>query len=305
MGQRSIGVERSTHFKTAMTGSLYGNAVAKMNLRGLEVKASGVGRYAILWVMALWVSVCFAQQKAATESLRTEPDLPEIIRRLTLAQLANHENAHSYTVIRQYQLLNGHKQNDSSNVVAEISYFPPATKEYVIRTANGSGSGERVVRRVLEHEAEMASSWREAAITEENYSFALLGHQDVDGSDCFVLSIRPKRDTKDLIRGRAWVDAQSFNLRRIEGSPVKNPSWWVKHVDLTLQFSQIMGMWLQTALTARAEIRLFGQRVLTAQDLQYDTPEITAAAQDQKQQQTKLPDGRATSVVGVGVFVVP
>ncbi len=136
--------------------------------------------------------------------------MAEIVERLAHAQQENHQDARSYTVLRNYELVNGKKPESSSQVQAEVSYSPPGTKAYAIRATSGNGRGERVVRRVLEHEAEMASSWKEAALIEENYSFGLLGKETIDGHECFVLSLTPRRDRKDLIRGRAWIDAEKL-----------------------------------------------------------------------------------------------
>jgi outer membrane lipoprotein-sorting protein len=60
-----------------------------------------------------------------------------------------------------------------------------------------------------------------------NYDFALLGRETIDGHDCYVLQLRPKRQTVELINGKAWVDAHDFALRRIAGVTAKSPSLWL------------------------------------------------------------------------------
>ena len=248
-------------------------------------------------------------------SAETQPSLPEIVGRLTTAQFQNHQVAHPYTLVREYELLN-RKKSEPSTVTAEVSVVPPGVKQYAIRSTQGGGNGERLVRRVLDHEIEIAPAWKQAALVEENYSFQLLGRENIDGHDCFVLGLTPRRDSKDLIRGRAWVDAASFNVRRIEGSPAKNPSWWVKHLDVTLQFSQVMGIWLQTALSARAEIRFFGEHIFRGRDVEIRTAEGSgpvAPLQASRQtayagvsQNTIAPEARRTPppIVGAGVISV-
>ena len=251
---------------------------------------------------------------AAVPPTEPQPSLPEIVDRLTAVQFQNHQVAHPYTVVRQYELLN-RKSSEPSTVMAEVSVVPPGVKEYAIRSTQGGGPGERLVRRVLDHEVEIAPAWKQTALIEENYSFQLLGRENVDGHDCFVLGLSPRRDSKDLIRGRAWVDDASFNVLRIEGSPAKNPSWWVKHLDVTLQFSQVMGIWLQTALSARAEIRFFGEHIFRGRDVEMHTadghspvPPVLASrwsAHAGAPQQTSPPQARRSPpIVGAGVISV-
>ncbi len=239
----------------------------------------------------------------------TQPSLAEIVRRLTEAQFLNHRNVHSYTVVREYELLS-RKNVEPSSVTAEVSVLSSGAKGYTIRSTQGGGSGERIVRRVLEHEAEIAPAWRQALITEENYRFELLGRESVDGYDCFVLSLTPRRDSRDLIRGRAWIDAASFNIRRVQGTPAKSPSWWVKRLEINLEFSQLFGMWLQTAFTARAEVRLFGEHILMGRDVQIRTAEAGGFITQQKEAgpAQSHPPGAAQSsptMVGAGVLSLP
>lgn len=267
---------------------------------------------------AIWLGVlvafcaCLSKHGAATQVPSSDGDAPtlaEIVERLAHTQKQNHLATRSYTVVRNYELVNGKKPESNSEVQAEVTYSPPGTKEYAIRAGSGGGRGEWVVRRVLEHEAEMASSWREVALTEENYSFKLLGTDTEEGHECFVLSLTPRSDRKDLIRGRAWIDAENFNVRRVEGAPLKTPSWWVKRLEITMQFSQVMGMWLQTAFTAKAEVRFFGEQTLLAHDVQLRTAEAvgsSAAPQADGTQSWQFNGaGNSPAIVGAGVLSMP
>jgi len=267
------------------------------------VKIVVKGQGAIWLGILVVVCVCVNQNGAAAEvpsNDKNAPTLAEIVERLAQAQSENHLAARPYTVLRDYELVNGKKPESSSQVQAEISYSPPNTKEYAIRAISGGGMGERVVRRVLEHETAMASSWKESALSEENYSFELLGKETVEGHDCYVLKLTPSRDSKDLVHGRAWIDAEEFNVRRVEGT-VKTPSWWLKRVEITMRFSQVMGMWLQTAFVAKAEVRFFGEHTLTAQDVQFRANEVAGETQSWQ------PNGVAGSpaMVGAGILSMP
>jgi len=204
-------------------------------------------------------------------------DLNSLISRMTDAQVANHGQVKEYTVVRRYTLRSGTNENSDSQVVAEVSYEPPAKKEYEIRETIGSGRGEKVVRRVLDHEVDNKSDWHSTAITADNYQFQMLGREQSKDCNCYVLGITPRREAKDLIKGKVFVDPVSFQIRRIEGELVKSPSWWVKRVNLTLNFSDVHGMWLQTAGYADADVRIVGRHVLETHDIGYRTQDMVAS----------------------------
>lgn len=219
----------------------------------------------------------FSGATGAAQQARA-PDLATIVRRMSQKQLEAHENQWAYEVTREYRFFEGAlKPIPDSQVIADVTYFPPATKEFSIRNATGSTRGQRVVRKVLEHEAQMASNWRESAILEDNYSFSYMGEEALNGRRCFVLGLEPRRSAKELIKGRAWVDAKDYLVRQIQGEPARSPSFWIKKLSLTLLFTEVEGMWLQTDVHADAEVRIFGRNMLSEHDLNYRVNNAVAA----------------------------
>jgi hypothetical protein len=106
-----------------------------------------------------------------------------------------------------------------------------------------------------------------AAIDTSNYFFSYLGMTTFNGTRCYLVGLEPKRKETELIRGTAWVDAHSFLIRHLEGQMVKNPSWMLKKVDLTIDFADVAGVWLQTAMQAVADVRFVGTQVLESQTI--------------------------------------
>ncbi len=204
------------------------------------------------------------------------PDLAAIVRNLEQAQVENRSSARAYVVTRDYQLFKEGDQQPKSTVIAEVSFLPPGTKTYEIRQASGSGQGEKVVRKILNHEQEMARDKGEHDLSRQNYEFTYVGTQGLNGVRCYVLHLHPKRSDKNLVEGLAWIDASSFLPRRIEGSPAKSPSWWVKALQLQMDYAPIAGMWLPIASRAEADIRLVGKHSFIARDVQYQTSEAVA-----------------------------
>jgi len=57
--------------------------------------------------------------------------------------------------------------------------------------------------------------------------------------------------------GQIWVDASTFRIRRIEGTPAKNPSIWIKNIHITMQFAELSGAWIGYNLQSEKQ-RTFG-----------------------------------------------
>lgn len=227
---------------------------------------------------------------------QSTPSLASVVDGMARAQAENHDVAKPYTVTREYKFFQNESAQPDSEVVAEVSFVPPDEKEFSIQQAKGSGRGASVVKRVLEHESAMASDWHQSAVTEDNYKFTFLGEEVTNGRRCYVLGLEPKRDSKELIKGKAWVDAQTYRIHRIEGEPVKSPSWWIKNLQITLLFSGVDGMWLQTATQAKAEVRMFGTHTLSSHDLSYKTGDTLAKAHRSRSRTLE-------SSVGTAIFV--
>jgi hypothetical protein len=225
------------------------------------------------------------------------PDLQTIVDRLEHAQAENRTSFHPYTVTRDYQLF-GSEPQPQSTVIAQVTFLPPDSKHYEIRQTSGSGQGEKVVRKVLDHEKEMAKDDSgEHDLSRKNYDFALVGERDLNGVRCYLLQIHPKRADKNLIEGTAWIDAQTFMPRKIAGTPSKSPSWWVKNLKLEMSYGPVAGMWLPIGSRAEADVRIVGRHTFVARDVRYERLETIA-------QNRKVRPRRPTAVVpGVGIIV--
>lgn len=187
-----------------------------------------------------------------------------IVGRMQQVQEQGRSNFSPYSVTRQYQLSTDDKKQSGSQVVAEINAVGPATMDYTLHTTAGSNRGESIVRKVLEHESAMKSRPEVSEISARNYNFASVGRDTVDGHDCYVLQLQPKRDVSELLRGKAWVDAKDFVVRKVEGEPAKSPSWWIKNLQVSIHYGEVQGVWTQSATRAVADVRFAGTHVLTS-----------------------------------------
>lgn len=215
------------------------------------------------------VGILFTALGASAQSSRvsTTPDVSTIVNRMQAA-MANRNQDRAYTVTREYKLA-PEDASKVSRVVAQVNALPSGKKDYTIK--EGSGQAENVVRKVLDHETAPAAEHAKAELSPNNYDFAYAGTDTVDGHTCYVLQLTPKRDGKDLLNGKAWIDANNYLVRQVAGSPAKSPSWWIKDVQVMVHYREIAGLWLQDATQAVANVRLVGKHTLTERALNVQT----------------------------------
>jgi hypothetical protein len=212
---------------------------------------------------------------AGAQAKPISPDVNAIVGRMVTVQQENKAHARPFTVKRGYLLLDK-KQEAKAQVVANITVQPPDNKQFWIESSSG-GVGEKVLREILSKETESPKDAQKKEISPANYDFQLLGEQKLDARSCYLVALNPKREEKDLIRGKIWVDAVSYNIVRIEGSPVKTPSWWIHDLYILMNFAEVDGMWLRTFTHAVANVRFKGKYVMESRDLEYGPVRQTAS----------------------------
>lgn len=200
-----------------------------------------------------------------------------ILARMTQARKENQALLKPYVVTRLYILVGKDEDNKKSEVTAEVSFVPPNVKKYEIKQTEGSGLGERIVRRMLDGETQIVKDYGSTDYTVANYGFALEREELLDGHRCYVIALSPKRKDKTLLRGHIWVDAETFRLRRMDAEPAKSPSWWLKNPHVIFTYDNVDGMWLQTASEFTTSVRIFGRHTMTSHDVKYE-PGAAAAA---------------------------
>jgi hypothetical protein len=214
---------------------------------------------------------------AQTQSAGATND--DIIAQMAQAQAENRTHLLPYTVTRDYKLFEGENQNQAkSRIIAEITVVPRESKKYSIENANGSGWGETIVRKILDGEVAFAKDSDSTDITRDNYDFLLVREDVLSGQRCYVLDLRPRRKSKNLLRGTIWVDANTYLPHRVEGEPAQSPSWWLRDVRIVLLYGYVGQMWLQTSSEATANVRILGRSTMASQDVNYKIGDLTSTA---------------------------
>jgi outer membrane lipoprotein-sorting protein len=181
-----------------------------------------------------------------------------------------------YSATRTYLV-----KNDKDKVRAEaqvlLRYHAPASKAFEMVSERGSGFIRgRVFKPLLESEVETAAgrNQHDSSITPANYTFKLLGEEDIDEYHCFVVRATPKRHDKYLFEGKIWIHATEFAIVKIAGRPAKNPSFWIKRVDFVRRYQKIGDFWLPLRDESVSHVKILGKHTLT---IDYDNYEIVHA----------------------------
>ena len=184
----------------------------------------------------------------------------------------------AYEGTRIYRLeYHGFPGSRSAEMIVDVKYRSPETKEFIVRSQTGSKLIlNKVFKRMLESEQEAVSkeNQRRVALTPENYRFKLDGSEDLPSGPAYILSVEPLTDNKLLYRGRIWVDAADFAVVRIEAEPSKNPSFWTKESKIEQVYSKIGDFWLPLLNRSTSNIRLGGKAELS---IDYKDYQITSA----------------------------
>jgi hypothetical protein len=207
---------------------------------------------------------------ASAQTGSVVPTVETIIARMVQARTVNRAGFQPYIVTRDYTLFGKDRYNSKSHVIADVTFVPPGSKRYVIQRTQGSGFGEKFVRRMLEGEAEIAKEYRSTDISWANYDFRFIRAEHLRGQLCYKLELLPRRKDQYLLRGNIWVDANTYLLHRCEGEPAnKSPSWWLRNIRIELVYNDVGGMWLQTVSETTVNVRIFGQYTMVTHDLEY------------------------------------
>jgi hypothetical protein len=222
-------------------------------------------------VLLLWFTPVAAQQAPAKLGNGAAiPDSNTIVQAMEAAQKNNPANSQAYTVTRQYKVFHNTEKQPVSATRAEISFVPPDTKKYVIKQVSGNSRGQKIVRDILDLETLPAKNT--SAISRQNYDFVFVQEENLGILPTYVLHMIPKRKQKDLLTGQVWVDEKTFRIERIDGVPTKKPSWWIKKLNITLQYGDLDGLWLPMYMHATAAVRFIGDYTIIGRDVGLQKP---------------------------------
>jgi hypothetical protein len=221
---------------------------------------------AIAWVMLtllLYASAHAQEQPAAAVPQLTAHQIASM---LEAKNKERAERLNTYKSTRTYNLeYHGFPSHKEASMVVDARFQRPQTKELTIVSEQGSGLlREKVLHKLVESETESVKEGKQStAISEENYEFTLVGTEVKRGHACYVLKVKPKKPNKFLYTGNIWVDTKDFAVVHISAQPAKNPSFWIKKVQIEHEYEKFGEFWLPVRNTSVSSTRFGGQATLT------------------------------------------
>jgi hypothetical protein len=77
-----------------------------------------------------------------------------------------------------------------------------------------------------------------------------------------VYQVKPHKKRPGLFKGRVYLDAHNGSLVRVEGSVVKSPSFFVKHIDFWQDYTDVQSFTLPAHIHTVAKARIVGRTIV-------------------------------------------
>ena len=188
------------------------------------------------------------------------PGADEVIAKMVQRDNERQSALDGYTAIRRYVLENP-RQHKRAEMIVRVTCLKDGSKRFETISSSGwRGALKHVFPRLLEAEAEAAYPGRreQSRVTPNNYSFEMIGQDNVNGRPVYVMEVTPKLPKKFLMRGKIWVDAEDYAIVRMQGMPAKNPSFWIKSVYFAHTYEKHGLFWFPVSDESLTDVLIFG-----------------------------------------------
>ncbi|WP_109484737.1 hypothetical protein [Occallatibacter savannae] len=174
----------------------------------------------------------------------------------------------SYTVTEHYAVFRG---RDTSKPAAEMlvktTYRKETGKSYQILAQSGSALWRnQVLKTLLENEQRMSQpgNVETALINSSNYEMKLDKNavQTLNGRQCLLLDITPRRKSEYLFNGLLWVDARDYAIVQLKGTAAKSAVFIANAAEVTRQYAEVNDVPMATHAEAVSGSSLLGQTVV-------------------------------------------
>lgn len=211
------------------------------------------------------VVLCLSQ---AVSAFAQVPDVFTVIRGIDSSVKDRLDRLAGYTVTEHYAVFRGH---DTSKPTAEMlvrtTYRKEAGKSYEILSQSGSSLWRNeVLKTLLENEQRMSrpGNVETALINSSNYEMKLDNNpaQMLNGRQCLVLDITPRRKSQYLFKGQLWVDAHDYAIVQLKGTAAKSAIFIANAAEVTRQYAEVENLPMATHAEAVSGSALLGQTVV-------------------------------------------
>jgi hypothetical protein len=196
------------------------------------------------------------------------PDLATIVRGVDASVRDRLDRLASYTVTEHYAVFRGHDDTAATaEMLVKTTYRKETGKSFEILSQSGSSLWRNeVLKTLLENEQRMSQpgNVESALINSSNYEMKLdkNGAGTLNGRQCLVLDITPRRKSQYLFKGQLWVDAHDYAIVQLKGTAAKSAIFLANAAEVTRQYGEIDSMPMATHAEAVSGSALLGQTVV-------------------------------------------
>jgi hypothetical protein len=212
------------------------------------------------------------EQKEVVESHPLAASGSEIFTELLRHNAQRDAALRRYSVLRTYEVRSNTGRLYAREVV-KMDYQAPSQKTFFTVSEEGSGLVRSLVlKRLIESEKETAAGkeHHDSSIAPTNYSFEMLGEEELGIHRCIVVRAVPKREDKYLFEGTIWIDRQDYAIVKIAGHPAKRLSFWIEQADFVREYQKIGAFWFPSEDMTVVRVRLKGIKTLTIRHEGYE-----------------------------------
>lgn len=222
--------------------------------------------------------ILIASLLAASSSAAQQPppDISTILHGVDSSVKNRIDHLAAYTVTEHYAVFRGKEEtHPTAEMLVKTTYRKQQGKSYVIVSQSGSSFWRNeVLATLLDNEKRMSlpGNVETALINSANYEMKLdaTAREQLNGRDCMVLDISPKRTSQFLFKGKVWVDAHDFAIVLLKGRASKSAFFLASAADVTRQYDEVNGLPMASHAQAISASSLLGQTVVKIDYTNYE-----------------------------------
>jgi hypothetical protein len=207
--------------------------------------------------------VLTAPQLDATDELPVmSPELTLSTYQHRLGQQAAELSAYSAVTVVRAELPESSQQGEFE---LQRKFEAPHTLQFTpVHYTGDSFVKSNVITRLLQSEVDhvQKDDPSQTAISPANYKFTYKGAGRVQDRLVHVYQLKPRKKRPGLFKGRVYLDAHTGALVRAEGSVVKSPSFFVKHIEFWQDYTEVQSFMLPVHIHSEAKARIVGRTIV-------------------------------------------
>jgi hypothetical protein len=205
---------------------------------------------------------------------RSAPTADEIVSRMLVKNDERQTALQHYRTDRTYQLeYDGTGGKHHAEMIVRAEYQAPGRKNFTVLSESGSKLlCRQVLRRLVDKEEETSekTDWQREMFSTDTYTVQLVGREQLEGMNTWILKVEPKVSSKVAYRGKVWVSMDDFAMVRVMGEPATSPSWMLDSAAFDSWYMRRGDVWVPAKNISTTHVRIGGEAKVTIDYGKYD-----------------------------------